>query len=84
MLEGSAHEVSEEQFCEAVNLGFKEVRAIIRQKISLSFLLTFFHLQAQPLIASLIELRQSVNSQPREVALNLPPQEVVDLTRAYV
>ena len=26
MVEGSANEVSEEQFCEAVHLGFKEVR----------------------------------------------------------
>lgn len=26
MVEGSANEVSEDQFCEAVHLGFKEVR----------------------------------------------------------
>ena len=34
--------MSEEQFCEAVNLGFKEVHAIIRWQISLSLVLTFF------------------------------------------
>ena len=28
MVEGNANEVSEEQFCEAVHLGFKEVRTL--------------------------------------------------------
>ena len=41
-------------------------------------------LQVQPLIASLMELQQMVNSQPREATLNLPPQEIVDLAKEYV
>ena len=85
MVEGSALEVSEEQFCEAVNVGFKEARVIKIISLSLSLLTkTFFRLQAQPLIASLVELQQAVNNRPREVALNLPPQEIVDLAREYV
>ena len=32
MVEGSTLEVSEEQFCEAVNLGFKEVCALVKIK----------------------------------------------------
>ena len=86
MVEGSAAEVREDQFCEAVMLGFQEVCVCVCMYVCVYVCtyVCFLSPQGKRIVNTLVELEGHRKRPVRDASLVLPPNDVREMMERSV